>query len=638
MAEDPKRIGPKPTDPEADFNAAVEHYQAGRLTEARHLAERVVSHVPNHAAAWHLLGVLHSATGNQANARIALEKAVRSNPQDSGAAYNLATLLAQLGEHKEAADNYRRSLLTQPDNHQARLGFAQSLRRAGRARPAIAEYRRLLAADPHHLVAALELADMLVTAQLPDQAIDVLDAARIAHPDNPTLLKALIAIQRRLGRFEQAEDTAMALKLRRPDDPEVIALLGGILRDRGRPREAIAYCGEAIRLNPKSVVAHINLGAALFDTGEFEGAIVCYRKALELDPASADAQAWLGSTLQVTGRIGPAIQALRKALGARPDDALAHLNFAIALLSVGRYREGWREYEWRWKTDGFQRERRSFREPLWDGGDLAGKRLLIWTEQGFGDAIQFLRYVPLLAAQGVSVALEIQPALKHLMRGLDGIETLVERGATLPRFDCHVPAMSLPNRCGTSFTSIPAFVPYLKAERARIATWRARLAALPGFRIGLCWQGSIRHQVNHLRSLELATLAPLLDMPGVSVVNLQKGPGREQIAESGLGDRLTDWTGEMDPPGEAFCDTAALIAGLDLVVTVDTAVAHLAGALGRPVWLLLGSAPDFRWLLTREDSPWYPGLRIFRQEKQGDWAPVVERARDALARRVAGGW
>ncbi|MEX0808555.1 MAG: tetratricopeptide repeat protein [Dongiaceae bacterium] len=643
MAEDPKPGGPKPPgpkriDPEADFNAAVEHYQNGRMTEARHLAERVVSHVPNHSAAWHLLGVLHSATGNQANARIALEKAVRSNPQDSGAAYNLATLLAQLGEHKEAADNYRRSLLYQPDNHQARLGFAQSLRRSGRARPAIAEFRRLLEADPNQLAASLELADMLVTAGLPDQAVDALDSARAAHPGNPTLLKALVTIQKRLGRLEQAEDTAMALKVQRPDDPDVLALVGGILRDRGRPREAIAYCGEAIRRAPNSVDGHLNLAAALFDVGEFDGAVVCYSKVLDLQPNSADAMAFLGATRQVQGHLGAAIRLLRKAIAMRPEEPLAHFNLSMALLSVGRYREGWREYEWRWKTDRFRKERQSFREPLWDGGDLAGKRLLVWTEQGFGDAIQFLRYVPVLAAQGVNVALEIQPELKRLVRGLDGVEILAARGEKLPRFDCHVPLMSLPHLCGTGVTSVPAWIPYLKADRARIATWRERLASLPGFRIGLCWQGSIRHQANHLRSLEFANLAPLLDLPRVSAVNLQKGPGREQIAASGLADRLTDWTGEMDGPGEAFCDTAAVICGLDLVITVDTAIAHLAGALGRPVWLLLGAAPDFRWLLTREDSPWYPTLRIFRQEKQGQWVPVIERVRTALERRIAGGW
>jgi tetratricopeptide (TPR) repeat protein len=626
------------SDPEADFNAAVEHYQAGRLTEARHLAERVVSHRPNHAAAWHLLGVLHSAAGNRANARIALEKAVKSNPQDSGAAYNLGTLLSQLGEYKEAADNFRRSLLQQPDNHLARLGFAQSLRRSGRPRPAIAEYRRLLAADPAQLVAALELADLLVTAQLPDQAIDVLDAARAAHPGNPALLKALVTVQKRLGRLAQAEEAAMALKAQRPDDPEIMALLGGILRDRGRPREAIAWCGEAIRIAPNGVDAHLNLAASLFDVGEFEGAAVCYARVLELAPDSAEAHAWLGSTRQVQGRIGAAIASLRKSIALNGEEPLAHFNLGMALLSVGRYREGWREYEWRWKTERFQRERRSFREPLWDGGDLAGKNLLVWTEQGFGDAFQFLRYVPVLAAQGVSIALEIQPELKRLVHGLDGVETLVARGEKLPHFDCHVPLMSLPHRCGTALASVPAWVPYLKAERARIAMWRERLATLPGFRIGLCWQGSLRHQTNHLRSLELAALAPLLDVPGVSAISLQKGPGREQIAPSGLGPRLTDWTAAMDGPGEAFCDTAATITALDLVITVDTAVAHLAGALGRPVWLMLGAAPDFRWLLTREDSPWYPGLRIFRQTTRGDWAPVVGAVCAALARRIAGGW
>jgi hypothetical protein len=275
--------------------------------------------------------------------------------------------------------------------------------------------------------------------------------------------------------------------------------------------------------------------------------------------------------------------------------------------------------------------------PEWDGSDLAGKRILVWTEQGFGDCFQFARYLPLLAARGGEILFEVQPELERVLRPIAGVGQWLARGKRLPKFDCHLPLMSLPHRLGTALASVPAEVPYLSAEPERVAAWQERLATLPGFRIGLCWQGSVRHQSNHLRSLKLAALAPLAELPGVSALSLQKGAGSEQIEPAGLAGRLTDWTGEMDGEG-AFLDSAAIIAGLDLVVTVDTAIAHLAGALGRPVWLLLGAAPDFRWLLTREDSPWYPTMRIFRQQKQGEWGPLVESVRAALARRIAGGW
>lgn len=623
-------------DPEADFAAAVEHYQNGRHTEARHLAERVVLYNPAHSAAWHLLGVLHSMTGNQANARVALEKAVRSNPGDSGAAFNYAMLLAQIGEHKEAVDNFRRALSGQPDNLQARLGLAHSLAQYGRKPQAIQEFRRVLAADAGNMPAAFELSDLLLASALPEAAVEVLEAARVAHPDNATLTLRLILMLKRIGKLERAEQVALAQHQRRPDDADLLAVLGGIVRDRGRAPEAIAYCGEAIRLKPNTVDGHLNLAAALFDVGEFDGAVVCYRKVLELDPKSVEAQAWLGSVLQVTGRIGPAIRSLRKAITMQPDMPLAHFNLALALLSVGRYPEGWAEYEWRWRTEGFQRERRDFRIPQWNGGDLAGKRLLVWTEQGFGDCFQFARYLPLLSGRGGEVAVEIQPALERVMKSLAGVDQWIVRGKLLPKFDCHIPLMSLPHVLRTTLATVPADIPYLSAEPERVAMWKERLAGLPGFRIGLCWQGSQRHHSNYLRSLPVSALAPLVDLPGVGAVSLQRD-GAEELAKAGLADRVRDWTGEMDRDG-AFVDSAAIIDNLDLVVTVDTAIAHLAGALGRPVWLLLGAAPDFRWLLTREDSPWYPTLRIFRQQKQKDWGPVVERVRHALARRIEGGW
>ncbi len=626
----------KAYDPEADFAAAVEHYQNGRHTEARHLAERVVLHNPSHAAAWHLLGVLHSMTGNQANARVALEKAVRGNPNDIGAVFNYATLLSQLGEHGEAANHFRRALAGQPDNLQARLGFAHSLARLGRKNLAIQEFRRVLATDAGNLPAALELSDLLLASALPEQAVEVLDAARTAHPENAALTLRLILMLKRIGKLERAELVALAQRRRRPDDADLLAVLGGIVRDRGRAQEAIAFCGEAIRLKPNTVDGHLNLAAALFDVGEFDGAIVCYRKVLELDPKSAEAQAWLGSVLQVTGRIGSAIRALRKAIAMQPDMALAHFNLALALLSVGRYPEGWAEYEWRWRTDGFQRERRDFRVPAWDGGDLAGRRLLIWTEQGFGDTFQFARYLPLLAGRGAQILVEIQPQLERMMKPLAGVDRWIARGKRLPAFDCHLPLMSLPHRLGTTLAAVPAEVPYLSAEPARVAAWKSRLDELPGFRIGLCWQGSQRQQSNHLRSLPVAALAPLAELPGVGAVSLQMD-GADEIAAAKLSDRIRDFGDELDRDG-AFVDSAAIIENLDLVVTVDTAIAHLAGALGRPAWLLLGSAPDYRWLLTREDSPWYPTLRIFRQQKQREWGPVVERVRQALARRIAGGW
>jgi tetratricopeptide (TPR) repeat protein len=332
-----------------------------------------VLHNPAHAAAWHLLGVLHSMTGNQSQCARRARKAVRSNPHDIGAAFNYA-MLSQLGEHK-GRDHFRRCSPASPTIF--RRGSVSRIRSRARPQTRRSRIRRVLAADAGNCRprSALRPAAgmpcpsggrVLVRRALPPQCRAHLaaDPAAEAHRQ---------ARARRAGRTR----TTPA----RPDDAGCSRCSAASCAISAAPR-AIAFCGESIRLKPNTVDGHLNLAAALFDVGEFDGAIVCYRKVLELDPKSAEAQAWLGSVLQVTGRIGPAIRALRKAIAMQPDMPLAHFNLALALLSVGRYPEGWAEYEWRWRTDAFQRERRDFRAPAWDGGDLAGKRLLVWTEQG----------------------------------------------------------------------------------------------------------------------------------------------------------------------------------------------------------------------------------------------------------------
>jgi hypothetical protein len=305
---------------------------------------------------------------------------------------------------------------------------------------------------------------------------------------------------------------------------------------------------------------------------------------------------------------------------------------SLARLRLGQFARGWREFEWRWQQRSWAPQRRNFIERLWLGREpLAGRTILLHAEQGFGDTLQFVRYAKRVAALGPTVLLEVQSQLKSLLSGVDGVAQIFARGEPLPDFDLHCPLMSLPLAFGTTLDSIPAEVPYLRAPADRFARWRDRLGEKRSRRVGITWAGSALHKNNHQRSIALDRFALLLAAPDIEFVNLQKETteadasalrGRANVVQ--IGDELTD-----------FADTAAVISLLDLVVTADTSVAHLAGALGRPVWVLLPFAPDFRWLLNREDSPWYPTARLFRQPRLGDWESVIARVRDDLERLTA---
>jgi hypothetical protein len=289
---------------------------------------------------------------------------------------------------------------------------------------------------------------------------------------------------------------------------------------------------------------------------------------------------------------------------------------------------GWPDYERRLTIDRLRDP--SVPPPSWDGTALNGQTILLQAEQGVGDTFQFVRYAREVKAKGGHVVLQCEPVLAGIMASCPGIDQLVDEGKPLPGAHVTAPLLSLPMLCGTTLDTIPADVPYLAADPTRVEVWRARLAALPGFKVGICWQGNPKFQRDRLRSVPLASFTPLAAVPGVCLVALQRGPGHDQIAQQGEALRIVDLPGRSEDPGESWLDTAALIQALDLVVSVDTAVVHLAGALGAPVWVALPFMPDWRWLLDRQDSPWYPTLRLFRQRQPGDWPEVFQRIGVAL--------
>ena len=387
-----------------------------------------------------------------------------------------------------------------------------------------------------------------------------------------------------------------------PDAPDAYRNLGAVLTHLRRAAEAEPMLRLAARLAPDAPEAHFNLGAALHDLRRLREADAAYRESLRL----------------------------------RPDFADAHNNRAYSLLLAGRYAEGWREYEWRWKTKHMAGGVRGFAAPLWMGEPLEGRTLLLHAEQGLGDTLQFCRYAPLIAGAG-KLIIEVQPPLKRLMASLPGAIEVVARGEPLPAFDLHCPLMSLPLALDETHGAIPAAIPYLGADPDAAARWRQRLAGFATPRVGLVWAGNSHlgfpefAAVDARRSVTLAAMAPLAEVPGVSFVSLQKGAPSAQAADPPDGMVLGDFTAELND----FADTAALIDGLDLVISVDTSVAHLAGAMGKPVWVLNRYDTCWRWLLNRNNSPWYPTLRLFRQPSPADWDSVMRNVAKALGDLVS---
>jgi len=326
-----------------------------------------------------------------------------------------------------------------------------------------------------------------------------------------------------------------------------------------------------------------------------------------------------------------AIASFEKAIAICPDLAEAHDGLGLALLTKGELQRGWKEQEWRWKKRKFPSPRRNFDRPLWNGSDLAGKTILIHAEQGFGDSIQFCRYVPRVKAMGAKVVLEVQGELMELMRTLDGVDVLLQRGEKLPEFDVQCPLLSLPTVMGTSLETIPGEIGYLKADAQKIAKWKGKIGQDDKLKVGIAWAGGAVHTNDLNRSARLVDFGALVEVAGVKFYSIQKGPPAEQLKNAPVGMEIVDLGRELAD----FSETAAALSCLDLVIAVDTSVVHIAGALGKEVWALLAFMPDWRWMLERSDTPWYPTMRFFRQPSRGDWAGVMREVVKSLEARQA---
>lgn len=413
-----------------------------------------------------------------------------------------------------------------------------------------------------------------------------------------------------------------------PADAASRCNLGVVLRSLGRFEEAQAIYCQVLLADPQMAAALANLGIVLRDQGYLAKAENAGKAAVVLDIDNPEFYGFLGVALSHQGRTDEAVAIFHRAIRLRPEYPDAHHDLAIALLKAGRFSEGLIEYEWRWQTKALASSRREFPQPEWQGESIEGKTILLHAEQGMGDAIQFCRYASRVGEQAAQVILEVHRPLVRLLGKLAGVKRIVAKGDPLPPFDLHCPLLSLPKVFGTGADSIPAVVPYLFAEAQRVAAWHKRIAP-SGICIGIAWQGNPNFRADHNRSIPLAEFAPLARIPGIRLISLQKDHGLEQLRSLPFGMRVEQLGPDYDD-GD-FADTAAVMMCLDLVISSCTSVVHLAGALGRPTWVALGRTAHWVWLLDRDDSPWYPTLRLFRQTTRSDWQSVFEHMSAELA-------
>lgn len=580
---------------------AWQHHQAGDLARAETLYRQALQAAPHHAESWGLLGAVLLGLGQPLEAAAALEQSCRLDPDRAATHDNLGIALAQQGRLGEAARCFEQALRRNPDCAETHANLGNVRARLEQREEAVASFRRALEIRPNSAAINFNLGNSLME----------------------------------LNRLEEAVTAYRQAVHLRPGYAKAYNNLGHVLQRQGKLTEAVAAFDDALRLHPEYAAAYSNRANAQRRQGRYEEAEADCRASLRLDPADAETHNNLGAVLLDQGRLAEARASFDEAVRLRPDYARGHVNRAMLRLLLGELPDAFAEYEWRWQTGDLVMP--PFVQPLWDGSPMAGRTILLHAEQGLGDTLQFIRYAALIRQQGSMVVFDCPRALVRLLAGCPGIDRLVPHGEPLPSFDVHAPLMSLPRLFATSLDTVPTQVPYLTADPGLVARWRERLATVPGFRVGIAWHGNPRDDNDRRRAIPLKQFESLARLKGVSLISLQQHAGTEQLVQVRGRFPVQELGPDFDESAGPFMDTAAVMQCVNLVVTSDTAIAHLAGALGVPVWVGLPYCPEWRWLLGRTDSPWYPTARLFRQATLGRWDDVLAQMAMALRALVVSG-
>lgn len=614
-------------------NLALAFNAESRFDDALDACDKAISLNSNSTGAYLSRGIALSALGRFEEAVSALAHAAYIAPNFAKAHFQLGLVLKSQGKLSEALEAFDTVVRIAPSNAQAHFCRAALLDHLGRFTESADAYSIAVRLDPAYSSAYCNLAEVLSKLSRFEEAVEAGRAAIAIKPDFSGAYLNLANALVELGRIDEALNAYNEAVRIQPDFAEAYSLLGVTLNLAERPLEALAACSEAIRLEPGNAQRHYYLANLLFDLDRLDDGLAACDIAIRLKPELAEAHGNRAVALRKLGRVEESLAASAKATRINPAYSSAHFNEAIARLLMGDFAVGLEKYEWRYRGGAKELKARGLPAPQWTGQGVNGLTVLLHAEQGLGDSIQFCRFAVMVKSRGARVVLEVPRHLLRLLAGLPGVDQFVATGDTLPVFDFHCPLMSLPYALRTTIDSIPAAIPYLHAQADAQEIWKARLGD-EGFKIGIAWQGSPTAAVEHGRSAPLSCFEPLSKIPGVRLISLQKGYGTDQLNKLPADMRVETLGADFDSGADAFVDTAALMMSLDLVVTVDTAIGHLAGALGRPTWTLLQKVPHWVWMLERTDSPWYPSLRLFRQNERGNWPELFENVTQALIQQM----
>ncbi len=610
----------KPNNVQALNNLGNLYQEKGLLAQAINHYQEAITLQPDFLEVRLNLAQAFLTLGDKDSAIACYQEILKINPNQISVYNNLGILIHEKGNFTEAIALYQKALTLKPDYVEAWNNLGNSLQESGQIDEAISAYQKALMINPNFAQSYFNCGNAWMTKENLETAEKYYRKAIELQPDYAEALGHLGILKQKQGQLSEALICLNKALDINPNFVELLNNLGIALEQNGQVENAIACYEKAIKIKPDFLAAFNNLGNSLQKQLLFQNAITIYQQAIDQNPNFAEAINNLGHALQEIGQLEDAIASYEKAITIKPDYADAHLNFSLSLLLRGDLIQGFREYEWRWEVR--KHESRNYYQPKWDGYNLQGKTIFLHLEQGLGDMIQFIRYIPLVKEKGGRIIVECYPHLLKLFSQISGIEQWVIYGGQIPHFDVYASLMSLPHILGTTLANIPAPIPYLRGD---IFTSSFIFPSSSLLKVGIVWSGSVAHNKNYQRSCALTKFTQLLDIAQVSFYSLQKEVSegdRALLHQTNIQD-LSQYLGD-------FTDTAAIISQLDLVITVDTSVAHLAGAIGKPVWLLLSYIPDWRWLLEREDSPWYPTMKLFRQPSLGDWDSVFHKLKTSL--------
>jgi len=627
---------PKPSDLSKSLTAAAAAFKSGDLDTTESLVSDIIAASPAAAPAWHLRALCAHRRGQLERAREAAEKAKVFDRRSWQICDSLGTICAALGDHDSARQHFDAAIIINPQQWSIHYNLAGVLLKKGDLSAALLSLQTARQLSSSNSEVETRLAQTLLRLQRPKEALTLFESLYKDQPNHTDTAYNLAMTLAQLGEHERALTLFETALIHNSDNAAACVGVADCALELGRPQTAVDACDTALQLVPDYAAAHLNRGAALIALHHYDDAETALLAALKGDPHNATTLVNLGNLHVARGELQKAATRFEAALKSNPESPSVHWNYALMLLLSGNYRDGFRSFQWREAAGIVSPHPSATSLPAWDGQPLPGKRLLLHCEQGFGDTIHFVRFAGCVRAAGGQVVLECQNRLGELMRGCADVDEVIERHQQSPNCDMQARLLSLPHLLGTGDNlktryGPPATPPYLSARDDYLEKWRGKLGTDDRFTIGLAWRGRSTHRADALRSLSVQTLQPLLQIDNCRFVSLQQDPTSEEQAyleAHGVDVELTIDADRGD--GGAFLGAAAIVANVDLVITVDTAIAHLAGALGQPVWVLLHYSPDWRWGLNRETTHWYPSMRLWRQTTPGAWPGVVARMLSVL--------